>query len=254
MIDIKNVYVLQHLLYPGSEFHSLKSSRVIIIAIAFSAIEDLKSEYLKIATTQTYPPFSVYFDIQPSNENLSWLCRFVLLPSYVKEKGNVRIFANGSCKDFIRRALDEQGFPDADIVDFEDFEKLVAGNLSGFILVRGNLGYCDLVIAATRSFAEMGQDNCLKQNSWLQKLLEYEPNRFGTAKKIMQQNVSLRNQVSELLTELQNQKEYLEIALRQKETESILNFYHSEYEVLPLWYKRFGHVIKILMGKRKIKQ
>lgn len=33
----------------------------------------------------------------------------------------------------------------------------------------------------------------------------------------------------------------------------IKKFYHFEYEILPLWYKRFGHVIKVLMGKRTFK-
>lgn len=30
----------------------------------------------------------------------------------------------------------------------------------------------------------------------------------------------------------------------------IKKFYHQEYEILPLWYKRFGHIIKVLSGKR----
>lgn len=33
----------------------------------------------------------------------------------------------------------------------------------------------------------------------------------------------------------------------------IRKFYHHEYEVLPVWYKRFGHIIKVLMGKRKFR-
>jgi hypothetical protein len=28
------------------------------------------------------------------------------------------------------------------------------------------------------------------------------------------------------------------------------HFYDKEYEILPLWYKRLGHVIKVIMGKR----
>jgi len=31
------------------------------------------------------------------------------------------------------------------------------------------------------------------------------------------------------------------------------DFYHNEYEILPLWYKRFGHLIKVLMGKRSFR-
>jgi hypothetical protein len=30
----------------------------------------------------------------------------------------------------------------------------------------------------------------------------------------------------------------------------ILSWYQKEYEVLPLWYKRFGHIIKVFTGKR----
>lgn len=30
------------------------------------------------------------------------------------------------------------------------------------------------------------------------------------------------------------------------------SWYHKEYEVLPLWYKRFGHIIKVVKGKRTV--
>ncbi len=33
----------------------------------------------------------------------------------------------------------------------------------------------------------------------------------------------------------------------------IKKFYHQQYEVLPLWYKRFGHIIKVLTGRRTLK-
>jgi len=35
--------------------------------------------------------------------------------------------------------------------------------------------------------------------------------------------------------------------------ESLFEYYHKEYEVLPIWYKRFGHIIKVLTGHRKFK-
>jgi hypothetical protein len=35
--------------------------------------------------------------------------------------------------------------------------------------------------------------------------------------------------------------------------ERLFTFYHNEYEVLPLWYKRFGHILKALTGKRSLK-
>jgi hypothetical protein len=33
----------------------------------------------------------------------------------------------------------------------------------------------------------------------------------------------------------------------------ILNKYHREYEVLPMWYKKMGQIFKILMGHKIIK-
>ncbi|MGC4035399.1 MAG: hypothetical protein QM764_05510 [Chitinophagaceae bacterium] len=39
----------------------------------------------------------------------------------------------------------------------------------------------------------------------------------------------------------------------EKQYYDIINWYQQEYEVLPLWYKRFGHVIKVLKGKRTLK-
>ncbi|HEV2353416.1 MAG TPA: hypothetical protein VGR89_04190, partial [Puia sp.] len=45
-------------------------------------------------------------------------------------------------------------------------------------------------------------------------------------------------------------QQLLEAASKQNEVEYILRFYRNEYEILPLWYKRLGHVIKVLQGKR----
>jgi hypothetical protein len=33
----------------------------------------------------------------------------------------------------------------------------------------------------------------------------------------------------------------------------IKRFYHYEYEILPLWFKRLGHIVKVLTGKRTFK-
>ncbi len=41
--------------------------------------------------------------------------------------------------------------------------------------------------------------------------------------------------------------------LPQSEVARIRKFYYNEYEILPMWYKRFGHIIKVLTGKRTFK-
>ena len=39
-------------------------------------------------------------------------------------------------------------------------------------------------------------------------------------------------------------------SVQEREYFDVLNWYHAEYESLPLWYKRVGHIIKVLKGKR----
>jgi hypothetical protein len=45
-----------------------------------------------------------------------------------------------------------------------------------------------------------------------------------------------------------NMQNYL--SLQKKQTADNVEWYHNEYEILPTWYKRIGHVIKVFMGKR----
>lgn len=42
--------------------------------------------------------------------------------------------------------------------------------------------------------------------------------------------------------------------ISEKKLAELQNWYNEQYEVLPLWYKRFGHIIKIISGKRNLKR
>jgi hypothetical protein len=39
----------------------------------------------------------------------------------------------------------------------------------------------------------------------------------------------------------------------EQEYYDLKTWYHNEYEVLPLWYKRMGHIVKVLTGKRSLR-
>lgn len=67
------------------------------------------------------------------------------------------------------------------------------------------------------------------------------------------------------LVALQNEYDVLAERLRNADTtigiikdkykadyDTVVKWYGHEYDVLPLWYKRFGHIIKVLMGKRTL--
>ena len=38
-----------------------------------------------------------------------------------------------------------------------------------------------------------------------------------------------------------------------KQITGLMKYYKLEYEILPLWYKRFGHILKVITGKRTFK-
>ena len=50
--------------------------------------------------------------------------------------------------------------------------------------------------------------------------------------------------------DLVNQKTYLKLIKEADESKKINEFYYYEYEILPLWYKKLGHIIKVISGKR----
>lgn len=45
----------------------------------------------------------------------------------------------------------------------------------------------------------------------------------------------------------------LQISAEQKRASEILEWYKKEYELLPMWYKKLGHLIKVILGKREFK-
>ncbi|OQP64796.1 hypothetical protein A3860_18745 [Niastella vici] len=77
---------------------------------------------------------------------------------------------------------------------------------------------------------------------------------------LKKQNRQLRKQVQQLelfcqaaQQEISNQVSHNQILRSQSQATALQNYYNSEYEVLPLWYKRLGHIIKVFIGKRSFK-
>lgn len=67
---------------------------------------------------------------------------------------------------------------------------------------------------------------------------------------LMRSNKKLSEELGYTKLDLENQKTYLDFFKDKDEALKINEFYHNEYEILPLWYKKMGHIIKVLMGKR----
>lgn len=67
--------------------------------------------------------------------------------------------------------------------------------------------------------------------------------------------------IKDLKADLSSKSEYLDFLLKKNSNEKLVEvdmlasmkiqkFYHQEYEILPLWFKRLGHLIKVISGRR----
>lgn len=56
-----------------------------------------------------------------------------------------------------------------------------------------------------------------------------------------------------LHAELSNYQMHLETIRSSHEAKLLQSYYDKEYEILPLWYKRLGHIVKVMTGKRHLR-
>ena len=66
------------------------------------------------------------------------------------------------------------------------------------------------------------------------------------------QLISKSERIEEELESLQMNYNITIVRYKKQVTE-LQMFYDNEYEILPLWYKRLGHLIKVVMGKRSFR-
>jgi septal ring factor EnvC (AmiA/AmiB activator) len=61
---------------------------------------------------------------------------------------------------------------------------------------------------------------------------------------------SLQRKLTSTETELSNQRQFVEVLRSTHAAKELQDYYTNEYEILPLWFKRLGHLVKVLTGKR----
>jgi hypothetical protein len=98
------------------------------------------------------------------------------------------------------------------------------------------------------------EENILLKNAFLEtKEIISESENLKLENLLFQQRIDNNNEFMSLLRNssisnaVQLTKEKEEVT---KEKEKIIHWYHKEYEVLPLWYKRLGHIVKMFNGHR----
>jgi hypothetical protein len=53
--------------------------------------------------------------------------------------------------------------------------------------------------------------------------------------------------------ELLSQAAHMKVLRSSSQATHLQHYYNNEYEVLPSWYKQFGHVLKVVLGKRSFR-
>ena len=87
-------------------------------------------------------------------------------------------------------------------------------------------------------------------------LAEHHPSFYGLATDRLAAGKLAAHRDREIVRmseDLRAMQQLLELSSKQDEVEYILRFYRNEYEILPLWYKRLGHLIKVVQGKRSFR-
>ena len=223
--------------------------------IKFSDIAEPASTLKQLSEKKDATGCSIFFDVPPDVQNIIWLVRFLSLSQYKKLSKSKIVFSEANSIERLEAAMSDYGIDDVKIISTDSWITFSLGVFSGwcFLAAADDILY-NIIIDKVEFTAQDRERSVQVIRQQFKQFFNSEKDIYRITKRIVDENESLKQKVNELMLELDNSKTYLEIALRQKETENILRFYHKEYEVLPLWYKRVGHLIKIVTGRRSWKK
>ena len=111
-----------------------------------------------------------------------------------------------------------------------------------------------LIIEADRAEDIVKAQRVLEQEEQLFK--EQNPRLYDFMLKNKEINASLerlQHTIKAAHQELESQAAHMKILRSSSQATHLQHYYNNEYEVLPSWYKRFGHVLKVVTGKRSFR-
>jgi hypothetical protein len=214
-------------------------------------------------------------------------CSLLLHPEYRKINGEIMVGflnreTNADARIFINElegAIRSQGFLNLQMINIANTHKSF-NTLNGLLFIdermlESDTGFYDYYITKLVS-SEVPLSLLIDYEQPVLKMLtrrrqEAEKQLFEKEKHLIE-IIKLHHTKSALIAKVVHEKLQTEEALRSKteyldfllkkstisdadglqfnEVILIKRFYNNEYEILPLWYKRFGHVLKALSGKR----
>jgi hypothetical protein len=279
---LSNIHIVMPVEQSDDKF-AMENSDSVSVSYIFdiSSHQNIDAIFLSIFSNKNSQPFSLTISSDKQfQDNYFWfekLCLILCHPSYIRVDNKQLIVVN--CEEtFVKeleKELQNQGFFDLlfvyifqnktpsfayynkNILVEEDFYKwyiqVLINNLSPPNIFINLKNY-----ESINSFLELRRKTEEKFRSTEPQTYKLIKQVFLKSKEINQQN-SLINRLKE---DLSSKEVYLDFILgkfKQSENDEdltlndimkIKKFYHYEYEILPTWYKRFGHIIKVIIGKR----
>lgn len=220
---------------------------------------------------------TIILDISFDNNLLHYLVSFFFLPNYLKI--NNQIVINFICekKDFFIKAQNDlieksakQGITNLKIsrlsLDISNTSteatqnpNYLHSNIDNLILHYTNTihsqAFYNNTFYVNNDAAELRKLNSIiiSANDFIK---INNPSLYDVALKLqilLQENLNLKSKNTSLINELDNYKTHVNVLKSVHEATELQLYYNKEYEVLPVWYKRFGHILKFIMGKRNFK-
>lgn len=226
--------------------------------------EDVASAYTYIADANAVS-LALVLEINRtlSELELNSVVAFLFLPNYLSYGGQRPVFFTGpnevlvnAARLSLSAALHQQGFDPSSLCTIKERLTTAAQLAETYShqvenCLNGAADPDDLIFYDSSDVKDMQEAARLISETEVgmrQRSPEYR--LFLQNQRLHSELSHLRTKYVHTLTELKYQREYNAILRTSHEAREIQNYYNAEYEALPLWFKRLGHLVKVLTGKR----
>jgi hypothetical protein len=228
--------------------------------------QNLEQTYNYIASTSSLS-ISLVLNIreQISNEGLCFITSFLFLPSYSRIAHRQVINFTGHSQKVLKKVVADLSTY-LSLQGFDDVVMNMIGEENNSVLFHSS----DKLAHYYKEILEIGYQfnsnvffnlSPSESMSTVLALLQQIEDGFKgkspqlysliNANKLLEQEIEyLKRKNIYTEAELSHQKQYADILRSQHSTRELQDYYNNEYEVLPKWYKRFGHLVKVVTGRR----
>lgn len=260
-------YILPEL--AGQDFSMVPApNRYFVIPVDAGSKASMDAAY-RFFDQQTVPQYTPAFGItgRPGPGELRYISSFAFLPSMLRMGGKPVFCLTGDSSVLINEAavrvstfLRGQGIPE---VEWYGPDVPGAGS---FVVREQGQSFQEYYSQLLRNTGSYNNNVFIKADS-VQQLNDIDAMLSNEEQKLEKENPALSTLLSRLVAmeaqltrtnmtiaaleqELENHRQYNAILRSEHTAKELQTYYDHEYEVLPGWYKRVGHIIKVIMGKR----